>query len=131
MRQTTRLLMIYTTSIPDRFVNAARHLAILEQPPFTSAHSARSFSIYTWNHIAMAAKTAPAPRPPAFIEDAAPLKEATVVLAAPPDGLVTPEVALAKPLDGLLVMAGVVYGALGPAVFALKMLAASLSMLLR
>ena len=57
----------------------------------------------------MAAKAAPAPMPPAFIDDAAPLNEATVVLAAPPDGLAAPEVALAKPLDGCPVV--VAYGA--------------------
>lgn len=38
MRQTTRLLMIYIISIPDRFVSAARNLAILEQPRINSPH---------------------------------------------------------------------------------------------
>ncbi len=81
--------------------------------------------------MAMAAKIAPAPIPPACIEEAAPLKAATVVLAAPPDGLATPEVALANPLDGLLVMAPVAYGTLTPAMSALMMLTASFSMLLK
>ena len=80
--------------------------------------------------MAMAAKIAPAPRPPACIEEAAPLKEATVVLAAPA-GL-TPEVLRAKPLDGpLVVVAPVAYGALKPMMSALKMLTASLPTLLR